>query len=94
MEMPQEIAQAKKAYFKAYDAIKAKIKENKRKYVGTKFSDCPPLIKEQGQFLVKKAVLEATRDRLALIYGECPATWIFWAAWYETHKQNFSDDAR
>jgi hypothetical protein len=87
MKMPKEISIAREAYYKAYDKIQAKVRENKRKYLGTKFEDCPPLIKEQGQFFVKKASLEKTKERLEKKYKkEIPSTWVYWVTWYETNS--------
>lgn len=86
MKLPKEVLKAKKAYFDAYNQIKAKVRENARKYVGTKFEDCPPLIKEQGQFFVKRANLLAVKERLTAKYGEHPSTWDFWVTWYEKNS--------
>ena len=83
MELPDEVLKAKEAYNEAYDKIKPLIKAQKKKYLGTKFEDCPPMIKEQFQFMVKQKDLQQIRERLTAQYGECPSTWAYWVAWYE-----------
>jgi hypothetical protein len=89
-EIPEEVLKAKQAYMKAYEEIRPLIKAQKKKYLGTKFEECPPLIKEQGQFFVSKKDRDEVSIYLKEKYGEFPSTWSMWVAWYKKHKNEKS----
>lgn len=90
MLIPTEVLVAKKAYYEEYNKIKAKVLANKKKYIGTEFEDCPPLIKEQGQFFVSGRRVKEERERLIALYGECPLQWAIWVTWYKKHNEENS----
>jgi hypothetical protein len=85
--LPKEVQEAKDAYNKAYDEIKDKLKANRIKYRGTNLEDCPPLIKEQGQFFVKRTDVEEARKEILLKYGQCENTWAYWIAWFRKKEK-------
>lgn len=82
MKLPKEVQTAKDAYFEEYNKIAPLVKANKKKYIGTKFEDCPPLIKEQGRFFVKRLAIEEAKAELKEKYGNVPHSWAHWVAWY------------
>ncbi len=92
-EVPLEVQVARKAYNAEYDKIRPLLRANRNKYLGTKFENCPPLIKEQGQFLISNKALKATKDRLREAYGECPLMWSMWVTWYEKKRLQKEDNS-
>jgi hypothetical protein len=86
-EMPAEVLEAKKAYDAEFDKIRDKVLANREKYKGTKYEDCPPMLREHMRFGVRQYVLARERKRLKEEYGECPFHWAYYVAWWKGKRR-------
>lgn len=86
-EIPSEVLEAKKEFEREYAKIRDKVIANRLKYKGTKYEDCPPMIKEQFRFGVRNYQVQAELERLRENHDNCPRNWALYVAWRKVQKE-------
>jgi len=81
--IPEEIEAAVAAYVAAGEQIRDRVEANRRRYHGTKYEDCPPMLPEQLAMMVRHRDLLEEHRRLEERYGPCPRQWAFAVVWFK-----------
>jgi hypothetical protein len=86
--VPEEIATAVAAYEAEHARIRDRVKANRRRYRGTKYEGCPPLLLEELALMVRRSEVLEEQQRLDEHHGACPRHWAFAVVWFRDRKQN------
>jgi len=86
--VPKEIAEAVSAYEAAHEQIRDRVEANRRRYRGTKYEDCPPLLPEQLALAVRHSEVVEEQERLHKHYGSCPRRWALAVVWFRRAQRN------
>ena len=86
-DVPSEVTRAIAAFEKAYSPIRSKVEANARRYRGTKFEDCPPMLTAEFRFLVRASDIWAAQERLLRLYGRCTFRWAFVLGWLRKERR-------
>ena len=81
--VPEEIAEGLAAYELAHEKIRDRVEANRRRYRGRKYEDCPPLLREQLTFAVRRSEVVEEQKRLRERYGLCPHRWAYAVVWFK-----------
>jgi hypothetical protein len=86
--VPEEVADALAAYERAHEQIRDRVEANRRRYRGTKYEDCPPLLPEELDFMVRRADVLEEHWRLEERHGPCPRRWAFAVVWFQDRTRD------